>query len=120
MNKKTLRVIMIAVVVCTMSSCSTKQQAINRLDKFATELRKNSADYTLEDWKKAAEKYQKVNNKILKHDDYTLNEQKEIAKKELDALIAIKQGLADRVPGIIYDFITDFGSLHEKIEELIR
>lgn len=108
------------VVVCTMSSCSTKQQAIRGLDKFATELRHNSADYTLEDWQKAAEKYQKVNNKILKHDDYTLSEQKEIAKKELDALIAIKHGLADSVPGIIFDFITDFGSLQDKIEELIR
>ena len=106
--------------VCLMTSCSTKQQAINSLDKFANELRKNSADYTLEDWKHAAEKYQKVNNKILKLDDYTLAEQKEIAKKELDVLIAIKHGLADSVPGIIFNMITDFSSLQEKIEELIQ
>ena len=82
--------------VCLMTSCSTKQQAINSLDKFANELRKNSADYTLEDWKKAAEKYQNIN------------------------IIAIKHGLADSVPGIIFDFITDFSSLQEKIEELIQ
>lgn len=106
--------------VCIMSSCSTKQSAINQLGRFSTELKKNGADYTIDDWKAAAERYAKVNKKILKHDDYTLAEQKEIAEKELDALIAIKRGLADSVPGMIFDIITDFGSLEEKIQELIR
>lgn len=66
-----------------LTSCSTKQHAINQLENFSEELRDHSANYSINDWKKAGEKFVKIREKISKHElDYTPEEKERIGKLE--------------------------------------
>ena len=66
--------------VMTLSSCSTKLQAINRLEKFSYELRDNSQYYTVNDWRDAGEEFLDIRRDIKKHEfDYTLSRRKRSA-----------------------------------------
>ena len=62
----------VAIVAATMSvsSCSTRESAINDLQNFSYELRDNSQYYTAKKWKKAVNKFGKIRRRIARH-DYT-------------------------------------------------
>lgn len=61
-----------------LSSCSTKQSAINELRNFATEIDANGAQYNIDDWKMAAVRYETIEQKLSKH-EYTPEEKTEIS-----------------------------------------
>ena len=60
----------VAIVAATMSvsSCSTRESAINDLQNFSYELRDNSQYYTAKKWKKAVNKFGKIRRRIARHD----------------------------------------------------
>lgn len=72
---------MVLMSLFSLSSCQTKQSALSQLENFSYELRDNSEYYNLDDWKKAANQFQKIRNNINKH-DYTSAERKQIGQLE--------------------------------------
>lgn len=115
-----------AITLCfvmTLSSCSTKLQAINRLEKFSYELRDNSQYYTVNDWRDAGEEFLDIRRDIKKHEfDYTPEQKKKIGVLEGKCAgymaKGVKNGIVDKVKGFgnelngilqgILNAVTDF------------
>ena len=95
----------VAIVAATMSvsSCSTRESAINDLQNFSYELRDNSQYYTAKKWKKAVNKFGKIRRRIAHH-DYTVAERQRIGKLEGDCARYMakgaKDGVLDQILGI--------------------
>lgn len=62
-------------------SCSPKEGAMDDLKDFAKELSEDGADYTAEEWEKAADKFAKIEEELNKY-DYTDEELKEIGRQK--------------------------------------
>ena len=94
----------VAIVAATMSvsSCSTRESAINDLQNFSYELRDNSQYYTVKKWKKAVNKFGKIRKNISRF-DYTAAERQRIGKLEGDCarymVKGAKEGVVDKVLG---------------------
>ena len=110
MKKKTLTAVVVAIAMMLLvgfSSCSTKQHAINQLENFSEELRKNSAHYSVNEWKAAGEKFVKIRENISKHEfDYTPEEKAEIGKLEGKCAGYMAKGMKEGV----FDKLKAFGN----------
>ena len=79
--KKYLMFIAMALFIGAMTSCSTKQTAMNQLEDFSIELKNNSENYDLQQWKGALDQFIKIRKKISKH-HYTSTERMQIGLTE--------------------------------------
>lgn len=90
----------IAAFALTIGSCTTKQSAVNDLERFSYELRDNSRDYTVDEWKGAVDKFGKIRKRISKY-DYNAAERQKIGKLEGQCAKYMangaKEGLLDKV-----------------------
>ncbi len=62
--KKMLMGLALIVAMLSVSSCATRESAINDLEKFSFELRDNSQYYTAKKWRKAVDKFGKIRREI--------------------------------------------------------
>ena len=59
---------LIALVACmALSSCNSKQAAINDLRSLRDDIAINGSNYDVNDWLKAKDRFEKVNEKLKKH-----------------------------------------------------
>lgn len=90
------------VAAIAVSSCATRESAINDLQNFSYELRDNSQYYTVKKWKKAVNKFGKIRKNISRF-DYTAAERQRIGKLEGDCarymVKGAKEGVVDKVLG---------------------
>lgn len=90
-----LTVAMAALLMC---SCATKQSAVNDLRSFQQEIDVNGAMYSIQDWKKAAKDYAKINKKIYKHySEYTPQELEEVGRLNGQCAASFAKGTAQNV-----------------------
>ena len=94
------------VLVLALTSCSTKQMAINKLESFSTELRDHSRYYDVQDWEKAGKKFVKLTKNVKRHQmDYTPEELARIGRLEGECAgymaRGAKENLTDRLNGFI-------------------
>ena len=120
---KTIKLFICCVMVLVLASCSTKQTAINQLEKFFTELRDHSRYYDVQDWEKAGQKFVKITKKVKKYEtEYTAEEKSRIGRLEGECAGYMARGakdnVTDRLRGIfneiqgIIEGVTDaFGDL---------
>lgn len=120
---KTIKLFICCVMVLVLASCSTKQTAINQLEKFSTELRDHSRYYDVQDWEKAGQKFVKITKKVKKYEtEYTAEEKSRIGRLEGECAGYMARGakdnVTDRLRGIfneiqgIIEGVTDaFGDL---------
>ena len=111
MKKKVVSIVMLSLVAMLtlggLSSCNTKQHAINQLENFSEELRKNSSQYSVNEWKKAGEKFVKIRENISKHEfDYTPDEKAKIGKLEGKCAGYMAKGMKEGV----FDKLKAFGN----------
>lgn len=97
--------VVVAVLLLSTTSCSTKRHAISRLEKFSYELRDNSRYYDAEQWERAGYKFLDIRKDIGKHEaDYTAEEKARIGQLEGKCATYMargaKDGLIDRVKGV--------------------
>lgn len=98
---------LVAVMSLGLSSCNTKQHAINQLENFSEELRDHSAQYSVNEWKKAGEKFVKIRKNISKHEfDYTPEEKEKIGKLEGKCAGYMAKGMKEGV----FDKLKAFGN----------
>lgn len=102
-----LAVSMAMMLLVGLSSCSTKQHAINQLENFSEELRDNSARYSVAEWEQAGEKFMKIRKNISKHElDYTPEEKARIGHLEGKCAGYMAKGLKEGV----FDKVKAFGN----------
>ena len=90
-----------------LTSCSTKQHAINKLESFSVELRDHSARYSVNDWQRAGEKFLKIRQNISKHElEYTPEEKDRIGKLEGKCAGYMAKGMKEGV----FDKVKAFGN----------
>ena len=111
MKKQVVSIVMLSFVVMLtlggLSSCNTKQHAINQLEKFSVELRDHSAQYSVNEWKKAGEKFVDIRKDISKHElDYTPDEKTKIGKLEGKCAGYMAKGMKEGV----FDKLKAFGN----------
>ena len=104
--KKISLFIACGVMALMLTSCSTKQSAINQLESFSTELRDHSRYYDVQDWEKAGKKFVDVTKKVKKSQmDYTPEELARIGKLEGECAgymaRGAKENITDRLSGFI-------------------
>ena len=95
---KTIKLIFSCVMVLLLASCSTKQTAINQLEKFSIELRDHSRYYDVQDWEKAGQKFVKITKKVKKYEtEYTAEEKSRIGRLEGECAGYMARGAKDNV-----------------------
>ena len=113
--RKYLILLAATLLIGGLCSCSTKQMALNQLESYSIELRDNSENYNLQQWKDALEKFVSIRKKIAKH-NYSAEERVQIGLTEGRCIGyiasgakkgAINQigGLSGEVKGIIDGFM---------------
>ncbi|MCQ2220798.1 MAG: hypothetical protein MJZ12_05360 [Prevotella sp.] len=87
-------------LVVLISSCQTKQSAINDLRSISQDIAINGDNYSFNDWTKVGKKYYEVNKKIAKHTgDYSDQELQEISKLNGQCVKGFTEGAVTKVGG---------------------
>ena len=89
------------VAMLSVSSCATRESAINDLENFSYELRDNSQYYTAKKWRKAVDKFGNIRREISRH-DYTVAERQRIGKLEGDCARYMVRGAKDGVMNSVF------------------
>ena len=99
--KKMLMGFALIVAMLSVSSCATRESAINDLEKFSYELRDNSQYYTAKKWRKAVDKFVKIRREISRH-DYTVAERQRIGRLEGDCARYMVRGAKEGVMNSVF------------------
>ena len=101
-----------------LTSCSTKQRAINQLESFSTELRDNSRYYDFQDWEKAGKKFVKITKNVKKHEfDYTPAEKARIGRLEGECAGYMARGAKDNVTDRLRGFINELKGILQGVTD---
>ena len=99
--KKMLMGLALIVATLSVSSCATRESAVNDLEKFSYELRDNSQYYTAKKWRKAVNKFGRIRREIARH-DYTIAERQRIGRLEGDCARYMVRGAKDGVVNSVF------------------
>lgn len=113
------RIIINALVVLAfglvmLSSCTTKQGAINNLRSFSYELRDHSQYYDVNDWDKAINKFVKLRDEINKH-EYTADERRTIGQIEGECASYMMNGAKDGIINRVGTYTNELQGILEGI-----
>ncbi len=99
--KKMLMGLALIVAMLSVSSCATRESAINDLEKFSFELRDNSQYYTAKQWRRAVDKFGNIRREISRH-DYTVAERQRIGRLEGDCARYMVRGAKEGVMNSVF------------------
>jgi putative lipoprotein len=99
--KKMLMGLALIVATLSVSSCATRESAVNDLEKFSYELRDNSQYYTAKKWRKAVNKFGRIRREIARY-DYTVAERQRIGRLEGDCARYMVRGAKDGVVNSVF------------------
>lgn len=99
--KKMLMGLTLIVATLSVSSCATRESAVNDLEKFSYELRDNSQYYTAKKWRKAVNKFGRIRREIARH-DYTVAERQRIGRLEGDCARYMVRGAKNGVVNSVF------------------
>ena len=99
--KKMFMGLALIVAMLLVSSCATRESAINDLERFSYELRDNSQYYTARKWRRAIDKFGSIRREISRH-DYTVAERQRIGKLEGDCARYMVRGAKDGVMNSVF------------------
>ncbi|MBR1465754.1 MAG: hypothetical protein IJ607_05270 [Bacteroidaceae bacterium] len=98
MRKSIFSLLFVGIIMLFASSCSTKQSAISRLERFSYELRDNGEFYSFKDWEKAADEFTSIRKKINKY-NYTSQEKQYIGELEGKCAGYVYKGVKGKITG---------------------
>lgn len=96
------KLLAIFAVLLAITSCQTKQTAIGDLRSLSQEIQINGSNYSINDWKRAGERYYDINKRISKHTgDYTDAEVQEISELNGKCVRSFTEGAVTKVQGAV-------------------
>ena len=105
-------------LVLALTSCSTKQRAINSLESFSTELRENSRYYDVQDWEKAGKKFVKLTKDVKKYQlDYTPEELARIGRLEGECAGYMARGAKENITDRLNGFINELKGILQGVTD---
>ena len=97
-NNMKLRTLFFALVfgmtVSLTTSCYTRSGCINQMERLSYDLRDNSAYYTIQDWKDAAQKFGDIRKRMTRY-RYTPEERRRIGELEGQCARYMAKGIKD-------------------------
>lgn len=124
MKKNILRLMLrtcsmsILLLVFVLQSCGTKQKAINQLRDLSYEIQTNGINYDVDDWKRTAYEYLKINKRIAKY-RYTAAESEEIGELNGQCLGYFATSVASNVVGRVTNTVSGIEGLIKGIKSAI-
>lgn len=93
-----LRTLLLAIVfgmtLTITSSCHTRSGCISQMERLSNDLRDNSAYYTIQDWKDAANKFGDIRKRMTRY-RYTPEERRHIGELEGQCARYMVKGIKD-------------------------
>lgn len=99
-----------------MSSCSTKTSAISDLRSLTYDIREYGAEYTLADWKRVKNEYDKIDSRIRQY-DYTPAEREEIGELKGQCVKYFAKGLVTNAAGQIIGISSEIKGILEGLKK---
>lgn len=94
------KLLFVAALLLTLTSCQTKRTAINDLRTLSNEMQVYGDNYSLNEWKDAGKRYYNINKRIKGHmADYSDEEVQEISRLNGQCLRSFTQGAVNKVQG---------------------
>ena len=101
-----------------LTSCSTKQSAINQLESFSYELRDHSRYYDVQDWEKAGKKFVKLTKTVKKYElEYTPEELARIGRLEGECAGYMARGAKDNITDRLNGFINELKGILQGVTD---
>lgn len=97
---KKLLLISLSALALLLSSCSTKTSAISDLRSLTNDIRTYGSEYTIRDWTKVKNEFEKIQGRIQKY-DYTPAERAEIGELKGQCVKYFAQGVITNAAGQI-------------------
>lgn len=116
-----LKFIIASVVVATMLvSCSSADKAISDLRSFNTEIKENSSDYGISEWKDAFNRYEKIEKRLAKNaPKYDSEQQREIGKLRGECWGNMLRGVAGGAVNVIQTGGSMLRGLYDGLKETL-
>lgn len=120
MKKTLLLTLLLAIAgIFTLSSCATKASAIDDLRQLSEQVRDNGAYYTVKDWKRTAQRYNKIADRLSKY-DYTTAEMAEIGRLKGQCAGYFATGVIDNVGGKVINAASLIKGFIEGVKEAVE
>ena len=101
-----------------LTSCSTKQSAINQLESFSYELRDHSRYYDVQDWEKAGKKFVKLTKTVKKYElEYTPEELARIGRLEGECAGYMARGAKNNITDRLNGFINELKGILQGVTD---
>ncbi len=105
----------IALVSCK----SSKQAAMEDLRGLTSEIRQNANDYNFSEWLKQQQKYQKIENRLQKH-EYTAEESREIGELKGECLGYFAKGVLGKTTNKVMDAANQIQGIIDGIQKALK
>lgn len=92
--------IVVAVLVFMLASCSPRTSALNDLRSLTNDIRNYGAEYTVKDWTKVKNEFDKINERLA-HYDYTPAQREEIGDLKGQCVKYFAKGVVTNAAGKI-------------------
>ena len=116
--KKISLFIACGVMALMLTSCSTKQSAINQLESFSYELRDHSRYYDVQDWEKAGKKFVKLTKTVKKYElEYTPEELARIGRLEGECAGYMARGAENNITDRLNGFINELKGILQGVTD---
>ena len=116
--KKVYYLVVCGVFAMLLTSCSTKQSAINQLESFSTELRDHSRYYDIQDWEKAGKKFVDITKTVKKYElKYTPEELARIGKLEGECAGYMARGAKDNITDRLKGFLNELNGILQGVTD---
>ena len=116
--KKISLFIACGVMALMLTSCSTKQSAINQLESFSYELRDHSRYYDVQDWEKAGKKFVKLTKTVKKYElEYTPEELARIGRLEGECAGYMARGAKNNITDRLNGFINELKGILQGVTD---
>ena len=113
-----MKLFICCVMVLVLASCSTKQTAINQLEKFSIELRDHSRYYDIQDWEKAGKKFVDITKTVKKYElKYTPEELARIGKLEGECAGYMARGAKDNITDRLKGFLNELNGILQGVTD---
>ena len=116
--KKINFMIACGVLALMLTSCSTKQSAINQLENFSYELRNHCRYYDVQDWENAGKKFVKLTKTVKKYElKYTPEELARIGRLEGECAGYMARGAKNNITDRLNGFINELKGILQGVTD---